>query len=129
MMKTLSKMRKASRARNRTATMMAAFMFGRTTLRVTSQRVPPSTRAASVSSPGTCASPASSSSEMKGVVFQISLAMITTSAGAAEPNQLKRSEEHTSELQSRGHLVCRLLLEKKKEILNTLKPDKIVRVS
>src|SRR5690625_6476257 len=31
----------------------------------------------------------------------------------------RRSEEHTSELQSRGHLVCRLLLEKKKR--NTLK--------
>src|SRR5437870_9522786 len=31
------------------------------------------------------------------------------------PGTLKaRSEEHTSELQSRGHLVCRLLLEKKK---------------
>src|SRR5690625_5312600 len=28
--------------------------------------------------------------------------------------QQPRSEEHTSELQSRGHLVCRLLLEKKK---------------
>src|SRR5690625_6814468 len=28
---------------------------------------------------------------------------------------LIRSEEHTSELQSRGHLVCRLLLEKKKK--------------
>src|SRR2546422_1573195 len=28
-----------------------------------------------------------------------------------------RSEEHTSELQSRLHLVCRLLLEKKKKIL------------
>src|SRR2546429_5787076 len=28
-----------------------------------------------------------------------------------------RSEEHTSELQSRLHLVCRLLLEKKKSIL------------
>src|SRR5437870_9067853 len=28
--------------------------------------------------------------------------------------RLLRSEEHTSELQSRGHLVCRLLLEKKK---------------
>src|SRR5215208_2196633 len=28
-----------------------------------------------------------------------------------------RSEEHTSELQSRGHLVCRLLLEKKKDFL------------
>src|SRR5690625_7093947 len=27
--------------------------------------------------------------------------------------ELPRSEEHTSELQSRGHLVCRLLLEKK----------------
>src|SRR5437870_10916319 len=31
----------------------------------------------------------------------------------------KRSEEHTSELQSRGHLVCRLLLEKKKKDLTT----------
>src|SRR5439155_6724011 len=31
----------------------------------------------------------------------------------AEP-RISRSEEHTSELQSRGHLVCRLLLEKKK---------------
>src|SRR5437870_11406911 len=29
----------------------------------------------------------------------------------------RRSEEHTSELQSRGHLVCRLLLEKKKHKL------------
>src|SRR5690625_5704947 len=32
-----------------------------------------------------------------------------------EEGYLRRSEEHTSELQSRGHLVCRLLLEKKKE--------------
>src|SRR5690625_2069086 len=30
------------------------------------------------------------------------------------PKVGRRSEEHTSELQSRGHLVCRLLLEKKK---------------
>src|SRR5690554_7522463 len=30
--------------------------------------------------------------------------------------KLSRSEEHTSELQSRPHLVCRLLLEKKKKI-------------
>src|SRR3989442_8859993 len=29
----------------------------------------------------------------------------------------RRSEEHTSELQSRPHLVCRLLLEKKKKII------------
>src|SRR5205809_2650899 len=34
---------------------------------------------------------------------------------AGKTNQLARSEEHTSELQSRLHLVCRLLLEKKKE--------------
>src|SRR5690625_6258157 len=31
----------------------------------------------------------------------------------------KRSEEHTSELQSRGHLVCRLLLEKKTKKLKS----------
>src|SRR5436305_11703599 len=30
-------------------------------------------------------------------------------------NDRQRSEEHTSELQSRPHLVCRLLLEKKKK--------------
>src|SRR5690554_7390244 len=34
--------------------------------------------------------------------------------------QPTRSEEHTSELQSRPHLVCRLLLEKKKK--NTINP-------
>src|SRR2546429_5936609 len=32
-----------------------------------------------------------------------------------ETRPVKRSEEHTSELQSRLHLVCRLLLEKKKK--------------
>src|SRR5436309_11726926 len=37
------------------------------------------------------------------------------STGKVEPLRLeKRSEEHTSELQSRENLVCRLLLEKKK---------------
>src|SRR6266508_5584911 len=35
-----------------------------------------------------------------------------------------RSEEHTSELQSRGHLVCRLLLEKKKKKKNNRKNKK-----
>src|SRR2546429_6231329 len=34
-----------------------------------------------------------------------------------------RSEEHTSELQSRLHLVCRLLLEKKKNIQSTNSPS------
>src|SRR5436305_9941646 len=40
-------------------------------------------------------------------------ARIWTGAGSAA-----RSEEHTSELQSRPHLVCRLLLEKKKKKKN-----------
>src|SRR3712207_7192647 len=35
-------------------------------------------------------------------------------AGAARDEDVERSEEHTSELQSRQYLVCRLLLEKKK---------------
>src|SRR5207253_3497639 len=38
--------------------------------------------------------------------------------------RIDRSEEHTSELQSRGHLVCRLLLEKKKKkIKNMTSPE------
>src|SRR3989449_6013555 len=36
--------------------------------------------------------------------------------GIRIPASLTRSEEHTSELQSRLHLVCRLLLEKKKKM-------------
>src|SRR5947209_18130498 len=35
------------------------------------------------------------------------------------PGAVPRSEEHTSELQSRQYLVCRLLLEKKKKIVRT----------
>src|SRR3712207_7469628 len=34
--------------------------------------------------------------------------------------EMRRSEEHTSELQSRQYLVCRLLLEKKKKIYNNI---------
>src|SRR5690625_5716916 len=37
-------------------------------------------------------------------------------AGKLFEEGYQRSEEHTSELQSRGHLVCRLLLEKKKKV-------------
>src|SRR5258708_32080476 len=36
-------------------------------------------------------------------------------------NTRERSEEHTSELQSPDHLVCRLLLEKKKKLQNRLR--------
>src|SRR2546429_3182149 len=41
-------------------------------------------------------------------------------SGRACGRSLKRSEEHTSELQSRLHLVCRLLLEKKKKIQDVI---------
>src|SRR5690625_7033548 len=41
--------------------------------------------------------------------------IVTSSVKMQDPVvTIPRSEEHTSELQSRGHLVCRLLLEKKK---------------
>src|SRR2546429_2257658 len=42
------------------------------------------------------------------------IARTSRSKGPQVQERLKRSEEHTSELQSRLHLVCRLLLEKKK---------------
>src|SRR5437870_11276769 len=38
--------------------------------------------------------------------------ILETFVDRGQLRQLSRSEEHTSELQSRGHLVCRLLLEK-----------------
>src|SRR5689334_24687999 len=40
-------------------------------------------------------------------------------AATSLPPSARRSEEHTSELQSQFHLVCRLLLEKKKDKNNT----------
>src|SRR5690554_7224467 len=40
---------------------------------------------------------------------------VAAEGGSAAIESLSRSEEHTSELQSRPHLVCRLLLEKKKK--------------
>src|SRR5258708_22234287 len=42
------------------------------------------------------------------------LSMNYSGGGFSSTDQVKRSEEHTSELQSPDHLVCRLLLEKKK---------------
>src|SRR5256886_10132707 len=41
----------------------------------------------------------------------------TYGSGATASHARKRSEEHTSELQSQSNLVCRLLLEKKKTTL------------
>src|SRR5690554_7456480 len=44
---------------------------------------------------------------------------VITRVGADK--DIKRSEEHTSELQSRPHLVCRLLLEKKNNAMYTMR--------
>src|SRR3712207_7988649 len=49
------------------------------------------------------------------------LLAVVQAGGEVEPLEVGgelRSEEHTSELQSRQYLVCRLLLEKKKKVLS-----------
>src|SRR5690625_6786791 len=46
--------------------------------------------------------------------YEISDAQLAFFRDQVKSRMPLRSEEHTSELQSRGHLVCRLLLEKKK---------------
>src|SRR5690625_6772894 len=49
------------------------------------------------------------------LVFEYMQQMMAVLEETMTPGRVRaRSEEHTSELQSRGHLVCRLLLEKKK---------------
>src|SRR5207253_8408410 len=45
--------------------------------------------------------------------LQLALEELAVDGTAFLGRDVGRSEEHTSELQSRGHLVCRLLLEKK----------------
>src|SRR2546422_1647719 len=54
-----------------------------------------------------------------GVLGQGLVLLVPLHLGALDAAALPRSEEHTSELQSRLHLVCRLLLEKKKKTKNT----------
>src|SRR5437660_9250827 len=50
------------------------------------------------------------------VVVRGSSGAVSVCSGMCMASTIRsRSEEHTSELQSRGHLVCRLLLEKKKK--------------
>src|SRR5690625_7053162 len=50
------------------------------------------------------------------VPFFVFMGVMLEKSGLAEDLLETRSEEHTSELQSRGQLVCRLLLEKKKVV-------------
>src|SRR2546425_7914723 len=50
---------------------------------------------------------------MKAIRTSDAVIGFTTRREALAPEQYRRSEEHTSELQSLAYLVCRLLLEKK----------------
>src|ERR1035441_10932459 len=56
--------------------------------------------------------------------LQLNSGPLSAIRGATPPTRNNRSEEHTSELQSLRHLVCRLLLEKKKKN-NKLTPTAI----
>src|ERR1039458_10499826 len=47
------------------------------------------------------------------IIEEMKISNLRGRGGAGFPAGMKRSEEHTSELQSLRHLVCRLLLEKK----------------
>src|SRR5256885_9982110 len=51
----------------------------------------------------------------RGAIARTIASMTPESARKCWPNRLRRSEEHTSELQSPCNLVCRLLLEKTKQ--------------
>src|SRR3712207_7923797 len=50
--------------------------------------------------------------QRKGIGRQMAAALVEIACHAPEAVEVLRSEEHTSELQSRQYLVCRLLLEK-----------------
>src|SRR3712207_7294977 len=52
-----------------------------------------------------------------GVLARLEERGLVTNRGEIEHHEVCRSEEHTSELQSRQYLVCRLLLEKKQHLL------------
>src|SRR2546422_8290882 len=56
---------------------------------------------------------------VRALAKQAGVALPEERGPAGERGREERSEEHTSELQSRLHLVCRLLLEKKKQIYST----------
>src|SRR5258708_27859978 len=67
-----------------------------------------------------------------GMLWNQSSGEIFLSALLASAPRNIRSEEHTSELQSPDHLVCRLLLEKKKhrrehEYIISLRPDRAIQ--
>src|SRR5690625_823673 len=74
--------------------------------------------ASSAAAAATSSSRCSARSSAMVVIYEIPSTPLVRALGTltgSQGSQTLRSEEHTSELQSRGHLVCRLLLEKKNE--------------
>src|SRR3712207_8551850 len=79
-------------------------------------------------SPGTSSLPGEGSRD-SGTTSRMPTAPSTatgTPSRKTAPHQKCRSEEHTSELQSRQYLVCRLLLEKKKKNKNKYSNKKLM---
>src|SRR3712207_8961594 len=62
---------------------------------------------------------ASAASRMPAIAEATAGSSASASQGASSQSTAPRSEEHTSELQSRQYLVCRLLLEKKNKLILT----------
>src|SRR5690348_18165508 len=61
-----------------------------------------------------------------GKLWKVKEQGVDESVLALARSRMNRSEEHTSELQSPVHLVCRLLLEKKKHNVRIYTPDELV---
>src|SRR3989442_10844410 len=89
----------------------------------------PTTAAAGVASRASAATSASARSGATAINSPPEVCASASSVRVISSTPAPRSEEHTSELQSRPHLVCRLLLEKKKktEMLHS-HPDDVFRV-
>src|SRR2546426_3418025 len=72
------------------------------------------------SGPGSCTGlPSTVTSPFVGGKWGYRPAIIRSTVDLPQPEGPTRSEEHTSELQSPCNLVCRLLLEKKKDVLSS----------
>src|SRR3712207_7994266 len=78
----------------------------------TRERFPSTTRACTLT-----VSPARKSGRSVRCDWASRASSVFIAASSSYSKRIGRSEEHTSELQSRQYLVCRLLLEKKKQIL------------
>src|SRR5688572_32094835 len=80
----------------------------------------PSRRSSDLASPGRTTRPVSSETRAVAIVTPAEGPSLGMAPAGTCTWMSERSEEHTSELQSQSNLVCRLLLEKKKNTSNRL---------